>query len=248
MKNGMKIRNIALNIETCAQPDALKHLPPPKVAYGPLKDPVKRREKDIEAAEAQRTKIALDPWYGQVLCVTLAVEKPDNDGNNTLTPTTLWADQHGEARLLQWLWRQLEPKRNEESNSPEQVTRLITFNGASFDLPFLMTRSLVHRVPVSVVFATDRYQVTNPYGFHFDVYQYFDKLLPDNPLRLGRRLRDYARAILGETFPYEEVDQSALDSLSKSSEGRQTIKGLCEWNTRMAFHLAKLIQTINGDR
>lgn len=220
------MKTIALNIETGANRAMLTDLPDPEVKLGNTKDPTKIEAKLREAKEKQLPRMALDPFYGQVICCSLAVRKPEG-----VKCATAFSAIHGEQTVIEWVWKKL----------TESPCRLVTFNGSGFDLPYLVARSIINDIPFPH-FETSKYRVADPASAHCDVMYALHALHDSNALNLPRKLSLYARLLLGEEFPYAEVDQSQFANLQDQlavTDGRitagnelhDTIKGLCEWNT-----------------
>lgn len=202
---------IAINIETHSNPDAI--LPDLDVKLGNLKDPEKIRQKKQEAVAEQRARAALDPYTGQILCISIA----------TSERILSVAGGANERSLLTWAWRIINANGR----------RIFTFNGAEFDIPYLIARSLVHRVEYPANIECNRYRVANLDCRHFDVFQYLTQFSPGAG---SRKLRWFAKVLLDKEFPYEDIDQSKLEDVPYP-----TVQSLCEWNTKTTLELAELI-------
>ena len=115
------------DLETIANLDNVQHMPDPE-APGNLKDP----EKIKAALEAKRQdqidRAALDPDYGEITTIGFATRP---DGEITVL--------HGsESQMLKDFWTALE----------SCAGRCVGYNILSFDLPYLLRRSMAHAVTV----------------------------------------------------------------------------------------------------
>lgn len=223
------MKTLSLNIETAGIPELLNQLPEPTVALGNTKDPALIQKKKDEARGKQLTRMALDPLFGRVLCATLAVRKPGENGvAGEIKAVTAFSADHGEPKLLAWIWKQL------VGTADDAQVRLVTFNGAEFDIPFLLMRSLVHHVPCPHI-VTNKYKVLDPHESHCDVMRVLQELHGDR-LGLTRNLSFYVRQLLGEDWPYADLDQTKL-----AEAPRDTAKALCEWNATRTLALHELL-------
>lgn len=145
----MRTIGLAFDIETAKDPYA--NFPEPKVSLGNLKDPAKIAAKIEETKESLLAKAALDPHLARVVMVATATphQQPDRCTVNAITIgnpehyLTATKDNldRDEAFLINTTWQLiLQPVQTDQ--------RFATFNGKSFDLPFLLRRSLILGVPV----------------------------------------------------------------------------------------------------
>jgi hypothetical protein len=219
---------LALNIETQPDPARIDMLPAPDVKVGNLKDPAKIAAKQKKAIEQQQAKMALDPMFGMILCVTFAYH---NEAGEFQCVTKFQDKTVLESVLLKWIWKQID----------KMGRALVTFNGAGFDIPFLTRRSLLHNIKAPVI-NCNKYRTADPFNAeHIDVMQVLHQseigFGQSNPLSVSRNLAYYAQMILGEAFPYPDVDQSDMSHLDQSIP-----KGICEWNTTRTLALATRIR------
>jgi hypothetical protein len=139
--------SLILDIETGSLPAlALAKLMPEFTAPKNIKDPVKV----AEAIEAKRAAFvddaALDALTGRIVAVgILAVD------GDTETPAILHGDGD-EAALLRETWHTLTAWHD---SPPSGV--MVTYNGHSFDLPYLVRRSWLLGVPVPLWVRRGRY-------------------------------------------------------------------------------------------
>ena len=141
------MQRLALNIETAVNKHRLHLLPEPEVALGNLKDPVKIDEKIAETKRKQLEMLAIDANFARVVAVSFSVrELPDKPVKTWGTVRALApVDGCGptdemEYRLISWAWDQI-----------AAWPLLTTFCGATFDVPFLLRRSLLLGVPIKRV-------------------------------------------------------------------------------------------------
>lgn len=121
---------VIVDIETCALDDAAAYVDLVE-PDSRLKDPVKIADSIAEKTRARDSKFGLDRNTGQLAALGWWTEE---DG---LLAGTCQEDGD-EKRLLAEFWR------------VAQYRMIITFNGRSFDLPFMLQRSLYLRVPCPV--------------------------------------------------------------------------------------------------
>jgi DNA polymerase elongation subunit (family B) len=228
------VKTIALNIETAANPALLEALPELDVKVGNTKDPAKIAEKKEEARLKQLSHMALDPFLGQVLCVSLATRKLSADGQTSnLKVATAIAIDHSEPSLLEWTWKHLAGK-------PDEPVQVVTFNGVGFDLSFLQIRSLCQHIDCAHV-ECNKYKVQDPNGSHCDLMVLLHEL--HNSVRTTpRTLSFYVAELLHEPWPHKDIDQTQLGTLLKTEGGPETIKALCEWNVTRTLMLHELIR------
>lgn len=187
---------LALNINTIPD-DVLcaKYLPELDVACGNLKDPLKIEEKKAEARRKQLEQAALNPHVSRVLAVHFAM--PTNDVHTTIlagcddaAEIAVIGEAHGfiEAHL---------------AGHPD--CRLVTFNGASFDIPFLLRRCAILRLMPPVTIECNKYRVIDGKANHIDIRRVLAETLPGSgPSDYAPGDLDYyARLFLGEGKPPE---------------------------------------------
>lgn len=224
------MKTIALNIETCPCEELVNTLPEPEVKLGNVKKPELIKERMDEAIARARERMALDPFYGRLLCITMATRKPD--GIKVATQRVLNTAE--EPAALPKVWKLL---RGTES----EPVRVVTFNGAEFDIPFLQARSIAHGVEFPTI-ERSPYRTTSFNGDsrHFDVMQFLHQLCPSNPMGLPRTLPVFAKLLLRRDFPfanpYAKFDQSNL------AEVIDVAAQLCEWNCRATLDLFEAIE------
>lgn len=141
---------VALDIETIPDPEKLGDaiaagFDPESVKYGNAKDEGKRAEILARARESWETdlreKAQLSPRTGQVLSVSLWDGARQRGGVATLREFDM-----NEGQLLDAVFERF-----------RDIDAIVTFNGFSFDLPFLKHRAVVKRTPIPRTWPTRRY-------------------------------------------------------------------------------------------
>lgn len=107
--------------------------------------------KHADRSESEEAKVmGLSPWFGKIISlavgdgeaaedemsVTTLVVPPEGRENAEYPP---WIRPMSEAQLVEAFWF-----------LASQSSRVVTYNGRGFDVPFLVGRSLVHGIPVRV--------------------------------------------------------------------------------------------------
>jgi hypothetical protein len=151
---------VVFDIETSADLDAIKTLPPVEPAKN-LKDPEKIAADVIKKELDRIDKAALDPYTARVLAVGF---HPLEDVD--LCETTVWVRGHGsdqdaeERTLLRALWKEI------------QVIwygQVVTYNGCGFDIPFLVQRSLLLNIRPARL-DIHPFRCVEPTNAHWDIY------------------------------------------------------------------------------
>jgi predicted PolB exonuclease-like 3'-5' exonuclease len=227
---------LALDIETDAMPERIPELPEPEVAIGNLKDPDKIKEKIATAKRNQIARMALDPHFARVLAWAVVIKDEGHELGMSAHVRIPGPDQPtAERNALNALWGHL--------SGAEQ---LYTFNGAAFDLPFLYRRSLLLGVRPCAI-EIDKYKVRNFAGSHVDLYQLLQHWEVgngrDNPLGYAHNQAFYAKAILGITPPYPDLDKSRLGDLYADGD-LDTIHQLVTWDAAATWKLAERLHAV----
>jgi predicted PolB exonuclease-like 3'-5' exonuclease len=207
--------HIAFDIETIPNPAMLAKIPEPEVKTGNLKDPDKIAAKIAEAKAALADKLALDPLTGRVLCAAFVA------GDNESVHIIKEATDEQERELIQKIMTFLA--------YPE--TRLVTWNGIGFDLPFVFKRAMVLGVnpanfqcpPLSAW--VQRYKADR----HVDLMQVFGGW--KDYIKL-----DFAAAtVLGERKT--EIDVTTFAELMQTADGLAQIADYCLKDARLTLKL-----------
>jgi len=147
---------LVIDIETIPNMDMVDLLPEP-VADARLKDQVKIAA-DIKKKRGEAIdKMGLDPNFGRICVIGYAVR----EGADTISATDdCLADvtDEGEARLLSAFWARA-----------SQCDRLGSFNGAGFDIPFILRRSWLLGVRPTRRFETVAWKCATGEANHVDV-------------------------------------------------------------------------------
>lgn len=168
---------LVFDIETAASPESLTLAPEPVVnAPSNYKDPEKIKEyverESARLKEELVEKAALDPDYGQVLSIGLRLYGPDQLNETTVfvnrdvfypdaEVTAIPADAMHESGLLWMFWKIF----------ADCGGRCVGFNILSFDLPFLMRRSMALGVSIPLLPMLAKYRtepVTDLYGILYN--------------------------------------------------------------------------------
>ena len=150
---------LVFDIETVPATDLRKA--PPTIA-GAVSKHAERNEWD------EGKVMSLSPWLGQ--CVSLAVGDGEQDPRTQdvtvfvvppphaapAPPMPHWIRVVSEVELLRAFWA-----------LAGHASCVVSYNGRSFDVPFLVGRSLIHEVPVRVDLISSKYSLRP----HLDLYQ-----------------------------------------------------------------------------
>jgi predicted PolB exonuclease-like 3'-5' exonuclease len=182
---------LVIDIETVGQsPD---DVPPRALDY--LYSSLKRDNPSAEEWEERRNdlvgRFSLDPTTGSVVCIGLV----DTESGEERALT-----EGDERELLASFWHWIEKEKPE---------RFVTFNGKSFDFPYINIRSAILEVPPSMPLPIRRF-TTHP---HFDVRE----VVAGNE-RHRRGNLDYFCAIFGIASPKQHLDGARVGQAHK--EGR----------------------------
>ena len=204
-----------IDIETYANLEMLDKLPPVK-AKSNLKDPAKI-EADIKAKKAEQiNKMALNPLYGKIACIGYA----SKDGVEVVV--------RSEKEMLTDFFNRL-----------SKISKLITYNGNSFDLPFIWKRALILGVfnpckdPVLSHY-TKRYNTVT----HVDLMQLWAGWNTQNFAKLD----DLANALFGEkkvAFDFREIPE-----LLKSDAGIAKLEEYCLQDCKLTYKLYEKIGSV----
>lgn len=228
------MQRLALNIETAVNKHRLHLLPEPEVALGNLKDPAKIEEKIAEAKRKQLEMLALDANFARVVAVSFSVrelpEKPVKTWGTVRAATG--DDTTDERTLLAWAWDQI-----------AAWPALCTFNGAGFDIPFLLRRSLLLNVQVKRV-DCHPYRVIDPAAEHLDVCKLLQNYDTGNSNGYRKGLEFYAGLILGEQRPADMTPGKGEIGELWDAGQYDAIRAVCNWNAEMALRLAEAVSPV----
>ena len=199
---------IAIDIETMPNPDMICRLPEPTLKLGNVKDPEKIAIKKEEAKKAQIDKMALSPLWGEIACIGYC------DENNST------CDIEEEKEMITNFLKTVVDK------------QIVTYNGKSFDLPFIYKRGIILGVegctiPALNIFV-DRYK-SQPR--HIDVmeqfcgYGQYEKLDILGDVLLGENKLDF--------------DFKKIPELLQTKEGKYILVEYCLKDCYLTWNLAK---------
>ena len=202
---------LIIDIETYADLDKVDMLPEPSISKV-LKDEAKIAIAKEEARQAQIEKMALSPYEGRIACIGYC-----QDGISQV-------DVSDEKDMLRIFFERISDK------------HLITFNGISFDIPFIYKRAMLLGVKPSVPFSFLTKKYDNP--FHYDLM-----MLECNQNKQEAKSLDYlARLALGESkveFNFREIPE-----LLKTEKGKEKLKEYCSKDVELTYKLFKLFEGV----
>jgi len=216
----------ALDIETIPNPDTFAFLPEPK-PNGSLKDPAKIAANIAEKKAEQRADAALDPLTGRVACYS-CVGTAD-DGEIEYGGIVESATDAEETRIVRDIMQAL----------GTDGVRIVTWNGAGFDLPFIYKRALILGVNPAEFNAPPLSAWTKRYTLdrHYDLMQVWGNWSTE-----GReKLDTVAALVLGERKV--AFDVTLIADMLATKEGRAKVAEYCLQDTRLTW---RLWQRMNG--
>ena len=216
------MNTIAFDIETIPNTSLIDRLPEPEVKTGNLKDQAKIAEKIEEAKKAQIEKMALSPLYGRVCCWCAHDSETD-----TTTGSCINADTDAE-----------ETEVIERAFLLFSKFKVITYNGSSFDLPFLYRRAVILGIDPNEFSAPTLAEMLKRYdnNKHLDLmqvwcgYGQFEKL-------------DTLSALILNDHKVE-IDFHDFPELIKTEEGRNRILTYCAHDVELTGQLYNRIRGI----
>lgn len=126
---------VAWDIETCPLPlDSLT--PAQERRLGKEAVRLRRQDPELSEDEASRKARSLSPFLGWICCISAV--RGSLSGEVRVPRSWSCSEPSGEAELLRSFW-------SEVVAFPES-TLWVTFNGKAFDVPFLLGRSVHHRL------------------------------------------------------------------------------------------------------
>lgn len=231
-------QRLAFDIETQPNAHRVGLMPEPEVRLGNLKDPVKIREKEAEAKADQLAKAALDANFGRVVCISVAQRESEAGPikawtvtRNPAASTEAEVDER-ERQLLRWFWEFAAAR-----------PHFATFNGSTFDVPFLLRRSLLLGVrPYRI--DCHPYRVIQADAEHLDVMRVLHDYETGNGTGYKRSLHFYAGLILGELPDYDaDMDKGTIGDLFDA--GRlDVIERVCRWDAEATLKLAEAVAPV----
>jgi DNA polymerase elongation subunit (family B) len=211
---------LALDIETVRNPDTFEFLPDPKATS---------RTSSEEKKAKQIEKAACDPLTGRVCCY--AMVGITSDGQRQETTRCIDANDETETELVSEIMDVL----------GRDDTRIVTFNGAWFDVPFLYTRAMILGINLPLLGVpplpawTKRYSTDRHYDLGNIWYGWGQRKEGENMERLASLiLHDHKTAL----------DVTTFAELMKVQEGRDKIAAYCLQDTRLTWRLFEKMQGV----
>ena len=212
---------LALDIETMADAARVALLPEPEIDSR-LVDPAKIKAAREKAKAKQAAQASLSPLTGRIICVGM-VQEPANDAGKQAFALPEVNDDN-ERKLLQFVFDTI--------SNPE--TRLVTFNGTHFDLPFIYRRAMILGVSPKHFGAPPLTTWTKRYGNdrHIDMMTVW---AGSDRVADADNLADVAQSLLGETRAEEEYEK--FPELMQTEEGRAHIAAACLHHTELTYRI-----------
>jgi len=214
---------LALDIETTTNPEAVARLPEP-TAKRNLKDPAKIAADIADKRAAQTENAALDALTGRICCVGMFGDAGDGQETGTIVmPDALTdeAERGAICTIMQVLGG--------------DNTRIVTWNGIGFDLPFIYKRAIILGVNPGEFGAPPLSAWTKRYNTdrHYDLMQVWGGWNSQG----FEKLDLVASMVLGERKA--EIDVTTFAALMETAEGRNNIAEYCLKDTQLTWNLYK---------
>jgi DNA polymerase elongation subunit (family B) len=201
------MKYVAFDIETMPDVEQINNLPEPEVATGNIKDPEKIAARIAAAKKEQISKMALSPLTGEIASAAFfSTERQDV--------------VFGELEILEATWQHI-----------MNGNKLVTFNGKSFDVPFIFKRGIIHGLKWATIPNMKRYTDKYKAMQHIDVMEEW--------CAFGERIKlsTLSQLLLGQTKL--DFDFAETPELLKTEEGRAKI---AEYNTQDAYLTYRLAE------
>ena len=214
----------ALDIETIPNPDTF-HLMPEVEAKKNLKDPAKIAADIADKKAAQHDKAALDPLTGRVCAIAYVglIDGKEVEHVDVIDAAT----DEAETIITQSAMKML--------GKPE--SRIITWNGIGFDLPYIYKRAMVLGINPANFDAPPLTAWTKRYSNerHYDLMQIW------GAWKDMIKLDTVAGLVLGDKKI--EIDFATFAALIETQEGRAKLGEYCLQDTRLTW---RLFDRMNG--
>lgn len=210
---------VGFDIETMRNGDLINRLPEPEVSLGNLKDPAKIAEK-IEAAKTEQLeRMALSPLTGRLCSYAIA-------GNDVEIAGCIADDTDAaETDLI------------EQCFSKIREFRIVTYNGTSFDLPFLYRRAVILGVDPREWGVCTLAEMTARYNNSWHV----DLMTVWAGYNGREKLENVATAVLGDHK--QDIDFREFPELIRTAEGQ---KKIMQYNLQDAILTLQLFNRFDG--
>jgi predicted PolB exonuclease-like 3'-5' exonuclease len=215
----------AWDLETIPNLELIPTLPEPEVALGNTKDPDKIKEKIAEAKRKQIDRLGLSPLTGRICSMSFYGETPES----RLFYTIPEISDAAEIELINLVFAGL-------CVGKEETNKIITWNGHSFDFPYLYKRAAILRIPIprdcpGLRYWTKRYDST----VHCDLMQELSGWEKSETISLDTA----ARMFLGKQKT--KRDYATYCELIEKGEGEKIgIDNLCD--TELTYELYQLLE------
>lgn len=203
------------DIETMPNSGMKSRLPEVEVKTGNLKDPAKVAEKIAEARAEQIDRMALSPLWGRI-CAFVAIE----DSNTTWKDCITEDSDTAELYVIENIFRSISGGK-----------RVITYNGSTFDLPFVYRRAIMLGIDPREYGMPTLAEITARYNnkYHVDVMSVW--------CGFGNyeKLNNLASAMFDDHKI--DIDFRDFSELVKSKEGRTQILDYCQQDVELTMKL-----------
>lgn len=206
--------DLAFDIETIRNGSLVGSMPEPDVALGNLKDPAKIAEKIEKARADQIEKMALSPLYGRV-CAFVGMEN-----ELTVRKDCIAEDSDAEeTRVIEAIFQAVAGK------------RIISYNGNTFDLPFVYRRAVLLGIDPREFGTPTLSEMTARYSnkHHIDIMQVW--------CGFGNyeKLDNLAKAVLEDRKI--EIDFREFPELIQTEDGRKRLLDYCQQDVALTLKL-----------
>jgi len=218
----LQIKSFALDIETIPNHDMIEYLPEPELKLGNLKDTVKIFEKKEEAKQKQIDTMALDPFFGRVACYSIVGE--DFESEEMIVG---FSDEDEELVVDTLL--------TEIRDIVSKGDRIVTWNGCSFDLPYIYKRACILGVEMP-----DRCPTISELTYRYSTHPHCDLMHLMNGYQGFGKLDTASKIILKNTGKID-FDVTKIADEIKNGNGDK-VQEYCTRDTRITYQLFEKIQ------
>ena len=215
----------ALDIETIPNPSTFDSIPEPKCTDKRIKDPAKIAAHIDAKRQKLRDDAALDPLTGRVCAIAYVgmIDGKDAEHVDVIDAAT----DEAETTIIQGAMMML--------GKPD--ARIITWNGISFDMPYIYKRAMVLGVDPADFDAPP----LNAWTKKYNTDRHFDLMMIWGAWRDFVKLDTVAGMVLGENKI--EIDFKLFLEFLETAEGRAKLGEYCLQDTRLTW---RLFERMNG--
>jgi len=215
----------ALDIETIPNPSTFDSIPEPKCTDKRIKDPAKIAAHIDAKRQKLRDNAALDPLTGRVCAIAYVgmIDGKDAEHVDVIDAAT----DEAETTIIQGAMMML--------GKPD--ARIITWNGISFDMPYIYKRAMVLGVDPADFDAPP----LNAWTKKYNTDRHFDLMMIWGAWRDFVKLDTVAGLVLGEKKI--ETDFALFLEFIETAEGRAKLGEYCLQDTRLTW---RLFERMNG--